>query len=106
MSGKNLTLRLTCECTNYTYASKASLKAHQKSKVHLAWARHKEIKDLRIRLGTVEKELITVKNDRDWLQTKVLTLMKEYEESMKTIETFRHLNDKLVRQIYTLRNAK
>jgi predicted nuclease with TOPRIM domain len=102
----SVALRLTCECTNRTYASRASLKTHQKSKIHLAWARNEEIKHLRVRLGKMEKDLAVLENDRKWLQTKVLKLMKHNEEQSTTVEQLRHLNQKLTQQIYALRKTK
>lgn len=103
MSNSQVALRLTCPCTNRTYASRSSLKAHQKSKLHQAWAAKNEIKELRVRLGTQEAKITMLTKDKGWLEEQVLRLMKEKDEFAKTVKHLRFLNTKLTQQISELR---
>lgn len=79
-----IALKLECDCTpGFTYASRASLLQHLKSKKHVSWMKSKAEHDLRIQLGLREKE--------------IAILNRRLSECEATLALYRKAQQKLVK---------
>ena len=57
-----VTVLYKCECNGKSYPSESSLKAHKKTKGHLAWENSSEMRKLKIMLTERDNEILKSKD--------------------------------------------
>ena len=67
----------TCECNGRNYFTKAKLTQHKKTKGHVYWENSSELRDLKIKLTTMENKIHALQTDKRHLQDLNLMLMKK-----------------------------
>ena len=65
-----------CECSDRTYPSSQSLKAHQKTQMHKSWVNTKELRDMKIFLTERDNEILRLKGVVDNLKELNTILIK------------------------------
>ena len=66
----------TCDCNSRDYKSRANLKQHKKTNVHIQWENDKELRELKIELTKKDNKILELQTDKLNLQELNLILMK------------------------------
>jgi hypothetical protein len=81
-----LSTSLACQCNNKTYSSKASLKSHKETNVHMVWELSRDVHNLEIRCKKQENDIAYEKRINILLSERLSNL----EKSLETEDTFLH----------------
>ena len=71
-----LSNQLVCQCNVKLYKTKATLKSHQKSQIHIIWELPNKVKDLEIRATRLDNENGHLRRLNVLLLEKINTLEK------------------------------
>jgi hypothetical protein len=71
-----LSNQLVCQCNGKLYKTKATLKSHQKSQIHVIWELPNKVKDLEIRATRLDNENGHLRRLNVLLLEKINTLEK------------------------------
>ena len=66
-----------CECNGRNYCTKAKLTQHKKTKTHVQWENHTELRELKIELTKKDNKIVGLQIDKRNLQDLNLMLMKK-----------------------------
>jgi len=73
-----------CPCSNRTYPSEQSVRAHQKTKMHLNWMNGEELRSIKIELTRRDNKILKLKSDNNQLMqvnSLLLDRLKEKQSS-------------------------
>ena len=77
-----------CFCNQKVYDTRAKLKQHQKTKIHLAWVDHEELREIKIELTRKDNEITRLNAENmflrqyteDLLRKNILSSLKSNKE--------------------------
>jgi hypothetical protein len=70
------TVVFKCECNGKSYPSESSLKAHKKTKGHIAWENTSEVRKLKIMLTERDNDILKLKDQNSKLRELNTVLVK------------------------------
>ena len=69
-----------CQCSGRTYPSEQSIRAHQKTKMHLNWINGEELRSIKIELTRKDNKILKLKSNNDQLMQVNSLLLERLKE--------------------------